>query len=168
MCAVCPCIISCNIPLHNICSSHKNEPDSASHSARSDSTLQSTARRRSEHWSYDSDNTPSVTPKATPRRSGSLICALFHDVEDGPELGRLIASEILAAFRQQFATSLAKIGGGTPHINLNEFDAFHALIPGIISGLVRPVLARLCRKRGIMLALLLLQVLGLLALLVQT
>ena len=67
----------------------------------------------------------------------TLICAIFHDIEDGPELGRIIAAALLAAFREQFGVSLAKVGGGTPHINLNEFDPFHARIPTVVRGLRR-------------------------------
>ena len=64
------------------------------------------------HNPVERHETPSATPKQTPRRSGggSLICALFHDVEDGPELGRLIAVELLSSFRRQFGASLAKAG----------------------------------------------------------
>jgi hypothetical protein len=90
------------------------------------------------------------------RATGSfLICALFHDVDDGPELGRLIAAELLAAFQEQFGPSLAKLGGGTPHINLNEFDAFHGRVAGVLRGLLTPVVTRLAAGRGVEAALLL-------------
>ncbi|KAJ1493421.1 hypothetical protein T484DRAFT_1879296 [Baffinella frigidus] len=113
--------------------------------------------------------TPRATPKQTPRRGAggvTLICALFHDIADGPgvtfhdiadgpDLGRIIATDLLAAFREQFGASLAKVGGGTPHINLNEFDPFHSRIPLVVRGLVAPIVARLVKHAGIELALLL-------------
>lgn len=76
----------------------------------------------------------------------TLICAIFHDIEDGPELGRIIAAALLAAFREQFGVSLAKVGGGTPHINLNEFDPFHARIPTVVRGLVASIVGRLVKS----------------------
>mmetsp|Transcript_39911 Transcript_39911/g.106648 ORF Transcript_39911/g.106648 Transcript_39911/m.106648 type:complete len:316 (-) Transcript_39911:1287-2234(-) len=84
-----------------------------------------------------------------------LICALFHDVEDGPELGRLVGRELLSSFQDQFGSILSKIGGGTPHINLNEFDGFHGRIPGILRGIIGPVVARLSASKGIQASLLL-------------
>jgi len=110
--------------------------------------------RQNSNQSIGVDST-GVTPKQTPRRGGALICALFHDVDDGPELGRLIATELLSAFREQFGASLAKVGGGTPHINLNEFDPFHTRIPAVLRGLVVPVLSSLSEHKGIVMALLL-------------
>ena len=149
----------------SICSS-RPPPTSATHAVHSRESFGGTphappacspgqpplSRQRSDQPGASHSPTPSA--HAT-HRASFLICALFHDVDDGPELGRLIASELLAAFQDQFGPSLARIGGGTPHINLNEFDAFHARVPGILRGLVGPALARLAACRGIDAALLL-------------
>lgn len=143
-----------------ISSRPSNTPESAAASPLHPALIRRTSAQEGGHSNecvhLHSDRHDSATPKATPRRAGggALTCALFHDVTDGAELGRLIATELLDAFREQYGVSLSKIGGGTPHINLNEFDPFHARIPGIIQGLVTPVLNGLCAQQGVAMVLL--------------
>mmetsp|Transcript_9224 Transcript_9224/g.15163 ORF Transcript_9224/g.15163 Transcript_9224/m.15163 type:complete len:248 (-) Transcript_9224:386-1129(-) len=76
-------------------------------------------------------------------------CALFHDVEDGPDFGRLLAGELLRAFVTEYARDL-----DVQHLNLKEFQGFSSRISEVIRNSVRPILDNLGSHRGIQMALL--------------
>lgn len=78
-----------------------------------------------------------------------VFCALFHDRDDGCAFGRLICSEILTAFTQEFASDLNSFG-----LNLRDFHGFHNKIADVIRNSVRPVLKQLQSNKGILKALL--------------
>jgi len=75
-----------------------------------------------------------------------IICALFHDVKDGAEFGRLICGEILSTFIQNYSSKFPLEG----KLNIQEqFSDFNSKIAEIIRNSVKPVLDRLRVKRGI-------------------
>lgn len=75
--------------------------------------------------------------------------ALFYDLDDGPEFGKLIATQILLAFADTYAHQL--VGGAR---NLNDFSDFQYKISEVIRNSVRPILEKLQQARGIQSALL--------------
>jgi len=78
-----------------------------------------------------------------------VICALFYDIEDGHEFGKLIASEILHSFVSTYAND-----GKIDPNEQDEFAAFNYKISETIRNAVKPVLDNLHQQRGITLALL--------------
>ena len=76
-------------------------------------------------------------------------CALFYDLGDGPEFGKLIATEILLAFSDTYSASLGGIAR-----DLNQFAEFQYAISSVIRNSVRPVLYKLQNERGIQAAVL--------------
>jgi hypothetical protein len=76
-------------------------------------------------------------------------CALFYDLEDGPEFGKLIATEILLAFSDAYSADLGGIAR-----DLNQFQDFQYTISSVIRNSVRPVLLALHSERGIQAAVL--------------
>jgi hypothetical protein len=70
-----------------------------------------------------------------------VFCALFHDRDDGRAFGRLICSELLYAFTQEFSSDLSKDFHGR---NLKDFHGFNYKIADIIRNSVKPVL-KLCK-----------------------
>ncbi|CAN0356967.1 unnamed protein product, partial [Discosporangium mesarthrocarpum] len=66
-----------------------------------------------------------------------IFCALFHDREDGATFGRLIASELLNAFSEEYSQDLS---AGAANLNFKDFRAFHHQIYGIVRKAVQPVL----------------------------
>eukprot|EP00741_Cyanophora_paradoxa_P021630 tig00000241_g20878.t1 len=74
-------------------------------------------------------------------------CALFHDVDDGPDFGRLIANELVRSFVAEHGKDLE-----VRHLNLRDFEGFHAKIPGVLRGAVKPILDNLSGHRGVQLA----------------
>ena len=66
-----------------------------------------------------------------------VFCALFHDRDDGRAFGRLICSEILYAFTQEFSSDLSKDFHGR---NLKDFHGFNYKIADVIRNSVKPVL----------------------------
>ena len=76
-------------------------------------------------------------------------CALFYDLDDGPEFGKLIATEILLAFSDTYSASLDGLAR-----DLNQFQEFQYTISSVIRNSVRPVLDKLQNERGIQAAVL--------------
>jgi hypothetical protein len=76
-------------------------------------------------------------------------CALFYDLEDGPEFGKLIATEILLAFSGTYSADLGGIAR-----DLNQFQDFQYTISSVIRNSVYPVLRILNSERGIQAAVL--------------
>ena len=73
-----------------------------------------------------------------------IFCALFYDREDGVIFGRLICSEILSAFTQEYSSDLTQFGR-----NLKDFHGFHKKINNIIRLSAKPILMRLEGQVGI-------------------
>eukprot|EP00981_Chlorochromonas_danica_P011428 scaffold4011_cov197-Ochromonas_danica.AAC.10 len=67
-----------------------------------------------------------------------IFCALFYDRQDGQHFGRLLCSEILNAFVQDYSSEFAQFG-----LNLRDFRGFHRKLPKVIIYAVRPVLSHL-------------------------
>ena len=67
-----------------------------------------------------------------------IFCALFYDREDGVVFGRLLCSEILQAFNQEYSTDFTQFGR-----NLKDFYGFQKKIPNIVRMAVKPVLQQL-------------------------
>lgn len=76
--------------------------------------------------------------------SAKIFCALFHDKEDGPNFGKLICSEILHAFVEEYGGDLTSHGH-----NLRDFHGFNNKIAETIKNSVRPVLVRLNQQKGV-------------------
>lgn len=74
-----------------------------------------------------------------------VFCALFHDREDGVAFGRLICSQILNAFTEEYASDLGHFGR-----NLKDFHGFHNKIGDVIRTSVKPVLAKLQTHKGVL------------------
>lgn len=70
--------------------------------------------------------------------SAKIFCALFYDREDGLIFGRLLCSEILNAFTQEYSADFTQFGR-----NLKDFYGFHKKIPNIIRLSVRPIIQQL-------------------------
>jgi len=86
--------------------------------------------------------------------SVKLVCALVHDRADSPSFGRLIASEILASFVDEYSPE--RFQGTRPSLgvsDLKDFGAFDKKIKGIVKNSVRPVLQRLQAKEAVVRAL---------------
>jgi len=79
-----------------------------------------------------------------------LLCALVHDRNDSAAFGRLIASEILTAFIDEYSTELRPSGKR----DLKDFNGFDGKINGIVRDSVRPVLQKLQARDGVLQALL--------------
>mmetsp|Transcript_26797 Transcript_26797/g.82260 ORF Transcript_26797/g.82260 Transcript_26797/m.82260 type:complete len:362 (+) Transcript_26797:1659-2744(+) len=82
-----------------------------------------------------------------------LLCALVHDRNDSAPFGRLIASEILAAFVDEFNADRLKTPAGLGR-DLKDFNSFDGKINGIVQNSVRPVLRELQSERGVVQAVL--------------
>lgn len=80
----------------------------------------------------------------------AVLCVLFHDASDGEAFGRLVATEILAAFLRNYQHDLRTIG-----LNQHAFQDFQFELGAVIRGAAgRPVLGALQRNRAVVLALL--------------
>lgn len=80
-----------------------------------------------------------------------VCCVLLHDRSDGPAFGKLIASQILFAFLEEYSGDLTTSGH-----NLRDFHGFHSNIAHAVQSSIRPVLNRLQnhKSRAILKALL--------------
>jgi len=78
-----------------------------------------------------------------------VLCALFHDREDGSSFGKLVCGQILETFVREYSADLGRTG-----LNLRDFHGFHGKIAEVFRGAVRPVLAKLQGHRGVHRALL--------------
>jgi len=74
-----------------------------------------------------------------------VTCALFHDINDGQDFGKLIATEILNAFISMYSAQLEE---KTPNA-VDSYSDFHLKITEVIRNSVRPVLESLAEQRGI-------------------
>ena len=54
----------------------------------------------------------------------NVFCALFHDLEDGVIIGRLLCSEILNAFTQEYSSDLITLEKDSRVKHLKDFQAF--------------------------------------------
>ncbi|GBG31107.1 Hypothetical Protein FCC1311_073282 [Hondaea fermentalgiana] len=79
----------------------------------------------------------------------TVFCVLFHDCDDGEEFGKLLATEILGAFLNNYRNDLKSIG-----LNQNAFQDFQFQLSSVIQDTGRPVLDELKRNRAVVLALL--------------
>lgn len=86
-----------------------------------------------------------------------LMCALVHDRNDSASFGRLIASEILSAFIEEYSVDRLRTPLSLGGHNLKDFNRFDAKISGIVQNSVRPVLQKLQAQRGVIQALLVTQ-----------
>ena len=64
-------------------------------------------------------------------RSG-LICALFHDVEDGADFGTTLAAQFLAAFVDAYPDLDVR-----SIVDVNAYTGFGARIPDVVRGALR-------------------------------
>lgn len=83
-----------------------------------------------------------------------LMCALVHDRNDSATFGRLIASEILSAFIEEYSVDRLRTPLSLSGHNLKDFNKFDSKIAGIVRNSVRPVLQKLQAQRGVIQALL--------------
>ncbi|KAJ8611936.1 hypothetical protein CTAYLR_004364 [Chrysophaeum taylorii] len=83
-----------------------------------------------------------------------LMCALVHDRNDSAPFGRLIATEILSAFIEEYSVDRLRTPLSLGGHNLKDFHGFDAKIAGIVQNSVRPVLQKLQAQRGVIQALL--------------
>jgi len=72
-----------------------------------------------------------------------LCCTIFYDRVDGPSFGKLIASQILHSFLDEYSGELATSGH-----NLGVFNGFDSRIAPAVRSSVRPVLVRLKAHRS--------------------
>ena len=77
-----------------------------------------------------------------------VTCAVFHQVQDGEDFGRLMARELLQAFAATYRSLLS-----TPVPRSDMFSAFTSKISGIIAACIRPVLDALALQPGVLLVL---------------
>lgn len=73
-----------------------------------------------------------------------IFCALFYDREDGVVFGRLICSEILNSFTQEYSSDLTQFGR-----NLKDFHGFHQKMNNVIKQSAKPVMIKLESQVGI-------------------
>jgi len=73
-----------------------------------------------------------------------LICTLFHDLQDGPDFGKLIANEILRTFMEKFADVSFS---GT--LNVTTFSGFSTRLLEAIHNSVRAIAQQLQLARGV-------------------
>ena len=76
--------------------------------------------------------------------AAKIFCVLFYDREDGVIFGRLICSEILNAFTQEYSSDLTQFGR-----NLKDFHGFHSKINNVVRLSAKPILLRLEAQVGI-------------------
>lgn len=76
--------------------------------------------------------------------TAKIFCALCHDREDGVVFGRLICSEILNSFTQEYSSDLTQFGR-----NLKDFKVFHKKLTNIIRLSAKPILLMLESQAGI-------------------
>ncbi|KJE90310.1 hypothetical protein CAOG_01640 [Capsaspora owczarzaki ATCC 30864] len=89
--------------------------------------------------SYVEIGAVAVSIRTDAGRTG-IICALFHDVQDGKQLGQLVATELLRLFLDRFRQHVSP-----PPVNLGIFQSFHSKILEGIRSSVRLVVDELQR-----------------------
>jgi len=84
----------------------------------------------------------------------SMVCALFHDVDDGPDFGRLIAKAILSGFLKEYPEFSTV--GRKPSIQNQKMTTFSNKLVDIISNAAQSILSQVKAKhKGLVSALLL-------------
>lgn len=78
-----------------------------------------------------------------------IVCALFYDREDGIMFGKLICSEILNGFTQEYSSDFTQYGR-----NLKDFYGFQKKIASIIRSSPKSIILKLEAQAGIKRALL--------------
>eukprot|EP00823_Brevimastigomonas_motovehiculus_P003700 TRINITY_DN2290_c0_g1_i1.p1 TRINITY_DN2290_c0_g1~~TRINITY_DN2290_c0_g1_i1.p1 ORF type:complete len:249 (-),score=42.58 TRINITY_DN2290_c0_g1_i1:231-977(-) len=73
-----------------------------------------------------------------------LTCVLFHDIVDGSDFGKLIASEMLDAFVRKYSSELEN-----QMTSSDLFKEFNSSVVEIVRDSIRPVLHQLQQIRGI-------------------
>jgi hypothetical protein len=73
-----------------------------------------------------------------------VVCALFYDRDDGVLFGRLICTEILNAFTQEYSYDITQYGK-----NLKDFYGFQKKIGHIVRFSTKSVITKLESHRGI-------------------
>lgn len=73
-----------------------------------------------------------------------VVCALFYDRDDGVLFGRLICSEILNAFTQDYSYDITQYGK-----NLKDFYGFQKKISHIVRFSTKTIITKLESCRGI-------------------
>lgn len=81
--------------------------------------------------------------------SSKIFCCLFYDRNDGKLFGKLICSEVLNAFIQDYSAGLSQLG-----FNLKDYKGFHKRMLTVIYYAVRPIITHLEGVAGIRKALL--------------
>eukprot|EP00944_MAST-04C_sp_MAST-4C-sp1_P007242 g7242.t1 len=82
--------------------------------------------------------------------SYDILCAIFHDGDDGPDFGKLVATQTLSTFISTYSNSLKNNIG----MNLKDFEDFQFKIPETVRSTIVPTLEKLQDCRGIQLAIL--------------
>lgn len=83
--------------------------------------------------------------------ASKLLCAVFLDGDDGAEFGKLLATEILGAFQEEYDSDLVSAAGR----NLRDYRGFDTNILNAIRRSVQPILNTLAQSsKGIIKALL--------------
>ena len=82
-----------------------------------------------------------------------LNCLLFHDVEDGRDFGKLLASRILSSFVHAY---LPKDFSESDSVMWSSYSArsfkdFHSKLPEIVGTCIPPILEKLVSTKGIIL-----------------
>ena len=83
------------------------------------------------------------------RDDGAKVsCALVHDRQDTASFGRLVASEILLAFVEEYSGDGAPLSARAQ--NLKDFRGFENMIPQVVQNSVGSVLSRVSASRHIL------------------
>jgi len=78
-----------------------------------------------------------------------VSCCIFYDVEDGEIFGKLLATEIVESFCENFTDELEE-----PHSHQSAFDSFNPKIASAIQNSLSPILEHLQSQKMIQSALL--------------
>jgi len=94
-------------------------------------------------------NLSKVSVAIVHNESVKVFCVLIYDAQDGKLFGKLLCSEILNAFIQDYSPEFAQLGR-----NLKDFQGFNKKLQNVIYYSVRPVITSLESNTGIKKALL--------------
>eukprot|EP00123_Amoebidium_parasiticum_P014758 comp22630_c0_seq1/m.34799 comp22630_c0_seq1/g.34799 ORF comp22630_c0_seq1/g.34799 comp22630_c0_seq1/m.34799 type:complete len:262 (-) comp22630_c0_seq1:823-1608(-) len=76
-----------------------------------------------------------------------VVCALFHDKDDGEAFGRIVATELLRVFVDTYGGTLG--GDRLGAVKEATFAAFHARMAEAIRNAVRPILRDVAQAHGV-------------------
>lgn len=91
-------------------------------------------------------NLTNISISIVTNEPNNLFCALFYDRSDGKLFGKLICSEILSAFIQNYASDPQFAQTGR---NLKDFIGFQRKLQRVVYYAIRPVVSLLESKNGI-------------------